>query len=218
MAKKNIWSKYKLKLNERQLKTVVLPAFVVIALFASTLTVWSVVLLMQRNNAPGTQMGVGADGFQAYIEENGDLGVTSIVTKDIVAKELGKKAKSVGDAKTSEVFNYNGDRGQTLEFPVVRKDGENIHIYIDKRVYKSPQSIEADNIYAATATAGAVNGLPAYYKLAQSIDGDREYHMIVVNGQTLYRFVLAQPIDKIEISEIEAVAVLKKIALKSQLK
>lgn len=218
MTKKFKWSKLSLKLNEKRVRTTILPVFIVIGAIAVAVTAWSVILLMQKNKEPGTQMGVGADGFQAFVEEKGDLGVDKIVSKDVVAKELGKKAKSVGDAEASKVFNYNGDRGQTLEFPFVRSDGASGHIYIDKRVYKSKESMDGDYIYNATAAAGTVQGHPAYYKLAQTISMDREYHMIIVNGKTLYRYVLAQPYKNITISEIDAVAILKKIALKSDLK
>lgn len=218
MAKKTPWYKPTIHLSERQVKTIVRPVFILMGITAVVLSIWSVVLLMQRNNAPGTQMGVGADGFQAFVEKNSNLDVEGIVTKEQVVSALGKKAKSVGDPQASEVFNYNGDRGQTLTFPFVRSDGIKANIYVDKRVYKSAQSMENDHIYVATATAGTVNGLPAHYKHAQTIDNAREYHMIVVNGQTLYRFVMAQPFKEVKISEIDSVAILKKIALKSDLK
>lgn len=179
------------------------------------LTIISIIAMPKPN--PGTQYGVGADGFKAFIEEKSDIGAGALVTKGQVMTALGAKAKSVGDRDVSKVFNLNGDRSQTVTYPFVRADGTQSTLYIDMKLYKNPKALEDDNIYVATAAAGTVNGHPAYYKHAQTLDNNREYHMIVVNGLHAYRFVIAQPYTNVTITEVGAVASLKKLALEAKL-
>jgi len=205
----------KLTAKERRLQMIVLPILLVVGAGVIILTILSIITLPGAK--PGAQRGVGADGFHAYVEDNTDLGVRSVVSKNQVASILGKKAKSVGDADVSKVFNYNGDRSQTLTFSFVRSDGAAATLYVDMKLYKNMGSLEADHIYVATAKAGTVNGHPAYYKHAQTIDNTREYHIMVVNGLRAYRFVIAQPLGNIKISEIDADALLKKLAAEAKL-
>lgn len=202
-------------MNDRRTKMVGVPILVVIGGSVIILTVLS--LFVVPKSEPGAKRGVGADGFQAYVEEGSDLKVKSVVARDDVEAAVGDRARSVSDGQVSRVFNYNGDRSQTLTFPFVRDDGVKATLYIDMKLYKNTQSLDDDHIYAATAKAGTINGFPAYYRHAQTIASDREYHMMVINGLKVYRFVVAQPVRDVTISEIDVAAILKKLATKSQL-
>lgn len=216
-ARKPLKTSLKAFFNDKQrVRKWALPTLFLVGAAVVVLTGLSIVALLNSNNSD-PQYGVGADGFRAYVEDKGDLEVGSLVTKDQITQALGDKAKSVGAADVSKVFNLNGDRGQTVTFSFVRADGEAASLYIDKKVYKDAASMKDDHLYTATASAGTINGLPAFYKHAQTISADREYHIMVVDGLTAYRFVIAQPEQKITISEIDADALLKKLAGKVQL-
>lgn len=199
----------------RKLQLTLLPLFVAIGAGMIILVVLSVITLPKGN--PGATRGVGADGFRAYTEEKTDLGVRSVMTKSDVTTALGGKAKSIGEAQVSKVFNFNGDRSQTLTFPFVRSDGVGADIYVDLKLYKNTQSLDDDHIYNLTAKAGSVKGYQAYYRVAQTIGKEREYHIMVVNGLRVYRFVVSQPATNVTISEIDAAALLKSLAAESKL-
>lgn len=213
MAKKAQRKKQKALLSPRARK-LMLPAFFVIGAGVVALTILSVIIIPKADS--NSRYGVGANGFRAYVEKNSDLGVKAVVQKDKVVAALGDKAKSVGDADVSKVFNFNDDRSQTVTYPFTRADGVKASVYVDMKLYKNMTSLEDDHIYVATAKAGTVNGHPAYFKHAQTLGSDREYHMIVVNGLKAYRFVMTQPLDNITIKEVAALATLKKIALESK--
>ncbi len=215
MVKRSKRRNLKALMSDRRTRLVVVPILVVIGLSVVIVTVLS--LFITPKAEPGTKRGVGADGFQAYVEENSDLKVKAVASRDDVVAALGGKARSVSDAQVSKVFNYNGDRSQTLTFPFVRYDGVKSTLYIDMKLYKNMQSLDNDHIYVATAKAGTVNGFPAYYRHAQTIGSDREYHMMVINGLKVYRFVIAQPVRNVTISEIDVAAILKKLAAKAEL-
>lgn len=195
----------------RKAQIIVLVTFCLIAIATIGLTAWSIVS-STKDSKPGLQYGVGANGFRAFVEEDGNLGVNLIVNKKQVISALGNLAKSVGDSQVEKVFNYNGNQGQTITFPFVRTDGTKASLYIDKRVYKSSQAMTDDHIYQATLKAGVVNGRQLYYREAQTIGTDREYSLMIVDGVMVYRFVIAQPFTNITISEIESLAALKKLS------
>ena len=217
MAKKVQWHRQLQSFvqNNRRAQAAALP----ILLIMCTAVVIAVVLsVLNTPKAAETSLyGVGADGFQAYVETGTDIGAQSIASKALVTSALGNKAKSVADAQISQVFNFNGNRSQAATYSFVRADRAKSTLYIDKKIYKNTQAIDNDYIYIATAKAGTVNGHPAYYRAAQTIGGNREYHIMIVNGLTAYRFVIAQPASNVTISEIDADAMLKKLAAKSQL-
>ena len=213
MAKKSKRGKQK-RLSKRT-RLVILPAFYVFAAGAVALVILSIIMVPKLGSEKG--YGIGADGFRAFTEEKGDLGVGSVATKEQVVAVLGKKAKSVGDPQVSKVFNMNGNRSQTLTFPFVRADGTASELYIDVRLYKNTQALEGDHLYVATANAGTVAGHKAYFKHAQTLDDQREYHMIVVNGLKVYRFVVSQPYGNVTISEVAALAAVKRLAAEAQL-
>lgn len=214
MTKKS--KQYKPKaIISRRMQKIVLPIFLLIGAGTVILTILSIIFILRPEQ--NAQNGVGADGFRAYVEDNGSLGVNSVVSKDQVVAALGDKAKSVSDADISKVFNLNGDRGQTLTFPFVRNDGKKASLYVDVKLYKNMQSQEDDHIYAATIDGGKVNGHSVYYKHALTIGSDREYHLIIVNGLKAYRFVIAQPAKNMLINEVAALAVLKRLAAEAKL-
>lgn len=204
------------KTISRKARIAILIVFGIIGAGAIALTVWSV-LTIPKNDKPGVQTGVGADGFHAFVEDNGNLNVGSVANKNQVITALGSYAKSTGEGSVSNVFNLNGNQGQTLTFSFVRADGANSSLYIDKRIYKSAQALRDDHIYTDTLNGGMVKGRNMYFRSAQTIGRYREYHLMVVNGTTVYRFVISQPYDNITISEIEALAILKKLALEANL-
>ncbi|MFZ2545326.1 MAG: hypothetical protein WAW80_05090 [Candidatus Saccharimonadales bacterium] len=199
----------------RRTRIIVIPILFIVGIGVIILTV--IYLIALPKSTPGVQYGVGADGFFAKLEEDGSLGIDSIVSKSQVTQMLADKAKSVGEAKISKVFNLNGDRSQAITFPFVRADNTKVRLYIDTKLYKNTKALDDDHIYVLTAKAGTIQEHPAYFKHAQTIDGNREYHLMVVNGLKAYRFVIEQPIKNITINEISALAVLKKLALEAKL-
>jgi hypothetical protein len=199
----------------RRARLVVLPLFFVIGGGVIFLTILSIILMPSDESKP--QYGVGADGFYAYVEDDSDLGVRSVVSKDQVVAALGNKAKSVDNGQTEKVFNFNGDRSQSLTFPFVRADGAAATLYVDMKLYKNMQSLDKDNVYVGTMKAGQVQGHPAYYKLAQTISNNREYHMMVINGLRAYRFVVSQPVANITINEVGAMGSLQRLAAEAKL-
>ena len=201
--------------TNRRAQAAALPILLIMCTAVVVAVVVSIVTAPKETQT--SSYGVGADGFRAFTEDGTDLGAKSITDQQQVAMILGNKAKSVAKPDVSKVFNFNGDRSQAVTYKFVRADGTKVDLYIDKKVYKNTQTMDRDNLYVATAKAGVVNGYPAYYKLAQSIGGKREYHVMVVNGLTAYRFVIAQPATNITISELDADVTLKKLAAKSQL-
>lgn len=184
---------------------------ILIGLIVVVGTIVAIARIIQGQASPGAQIGVGADGFRAYVEDTTNLGVDSLVSKDQVSAALGGEAKSVRPAEVSKVFNLNGNRGQTITFSFVRSDGTESFIHIDKRIYKDTSSIESDNVYRSSLQYGSINGKTVYVKRAQTIGGFREYHALIVNDTTVYRFVLAQPLRKITIKEVKAIDILKEI-------
>ncbi|HUO61878.1 MAG TPA: hypothetical protein VMT96_00295 [Candidatus Bathyarchaeia archaeon] len=199
----------------RRQKAIILPVFIIVGTAAVVLAVTAIILAPKADL--GSRNGVGADGFQAYVEKGTNLGVGNTVTKDEVIAALGDKAKSVGNADVSNVFYYNGDRKQTLSFDFTRADGSLASLYIDLTVFKSSASLNQQHIYVGTGKANPINGLAAYYRIAQTIGSDREYQLMVVNGTKVYRFVIDQPVENITINEVSAVASLIKLAQKANL-
>lgn len=189
----------------------VLVLFAVSSVGAIGLSVWSIVTSM-NDQKPGQQYGVGADGFRAFVDDKATLNVNKVVKKDQVVLVLKGLAKSVSDAKTDRVFNLNGNQGQTVTYAFVRTDGVKSSLYIDKRQYKDKKALENDHIYDETMKSGTAKGHPIYFRTALTIGADREYSLMVVNGLAVYRFVIAQPLDNISITEVTALVALKKLA------
>ena len=196
---------------------VIVPILGFVAIGAVVLAVLSI-LAMPKSN-PGEQRGVGANGFRAYEEKGTTLGMNDTVSKDDVVWALGKKAKSVGDPQTSNVFNLDGNRGQTLTFDLVRADGGKASLYVDLMLFKNVHEFNQAKVLASTVKeAGKIGGHPGYYMVAQTLGSDREYRLMVVNGLKVYKFVLVQPYRSITINEVGALASLKKLAGKADLK
>lgn len=189
----------------------VLVLFALISIGAISLSIWSIVTSM-NNQKPGQQYGVGADGFRAFVDDKATLNVNKVVKKDQVESVLKGLAESVGDAKVDKVFNLNGNQGQTVTYTFVRTDGVKSSLYIDKRQYKDKKALDNDHIYDETMKSGAAKEHPIYFRAALTIGADREYSLMVVNGLTVYRFVIAQPLDNISITEVTALVALKKLA------
>jgi hypothetical protein len=188
----------------------VLPLMIFISLGAIILAVLTI-LVMPRVN-PGAQRGVGADGFQAYVEAQSDMGIGNVVDKAVVTKALSGEAKSVDDVQVSKVMNLNGTRGQTATFPFTRMDGAQASVYVDLMFFKNQETLDTANITAATIKINAIHGHPAYLMHAQTIGSDREYRLMVVNGLQAYKFVMTQPVGDIKINEVTALAIMQKIA------
>lgn len=189
----------------------VLVLFSLISIGAISLSIWSIVTSM-NNQKPGQQYGVGADGFRAFVDDKATLNVNKVVKKDQVDSVLKGLAKSVSDAKVDKVFNLNGNQGQTVTYSFVRTDGVKSSLYIDKRQYKDKKALDNDYIYDGTMKSGTAKGHPIHFRMALTIGADREYSLMVVNGLTVYRFVIAQPLDNISITEVTALVALKKLA------
>lgn len=214
MAKKAKRKKPAKGLSKRG-RLIVLPVMGIIGVGAIILAVMTIIVMPKAHNA--SQYGVGANGFRAYVEDGTSLGIANVISKDQVVQDLGDKAKSVSDVSSSKVMNLNGDRGQTATFDFIRKDGVKSSLYADMMLFKNTASLESARITAGTGTAGTINGFPAYYMHAQTLGSDREYRLMVVNGLKVYKFVIVQPFRNITISEVSAVASLKKLATKANL-
>lgn len=196
-------------------KAVVLPAMFIICSIVVIIAIFAIIVMPSINN--NSRRGVAANGFSAYEETGTDLGISKAVTKDNVIAALGDKAKSVKDANTTNVFNYNGDRSQTVSFDFTRADGQKASLYIDLTQFKSSASMDSQHILAETSLARIINGHSAYYMHAQTLGSVREYRLLVINDLKAYKFVIDQPINNITINEVSAVAALIKLAEKAQL-
>jgi hypothetical protein len=191
-------------------KALILPVMVVIGAAAVILAVLAIIVAPQAPKA--LQRGIAANGFYAYEEQDSDLGVGRLVTKDAVVTALGSKAKSVSDVNVSNVFNYDGDRSQTATFNFVRADGKTASLYIDMTLFQDNTSMNKQHIYADTEQTRAINNHPTYYMHAQTLGSIREYRLLVVNGLKAYKFVIDQAYSSVTISEPTALASLIKLA------
>ncbi len=213
MAKKSKKQRFK-GISKRQ-RALILPLMVVIGAGAVILAILAIIVMPRVNTA--SQRGVGADGFRAYEEQNTDLGIGKVVAKGDVVTALGDKAKAVSNVDVSNVFNLNGDRGQTATFGFTRADGKKVSLYVDMMLFKNTASMENAHVLTGTGKTGTINGHDAYYMHAQTLGTVREYRLLVVNGLKAYKFVIDQPHNDISISEVASLATLKKLALKANL-
>jgi hypothetical protein len=207
--------KFEFKTLTKRQRMIVLPIMVIVGVGLLYLVI--VGIIKSPIFTTPDQRGVAANGFTAYPEEGTDLGVGKAVSRDSVVAALGNKAKSVSDPSVSKVFNFDGDRSQTVTFNFVRADGKKASLYIDMTQFKSSQSMDGQHILAGTALAQIIQGHSAYYMHAQTLSGLREYRIAVINDLTAYKFVIDQPESNITIKEISAVAALINLAQKAQL-
>ena len=214
MGKKKKLSFQLKPLTDKQ-KAVVLPAMFIISGIAVIIAIFAIIVMPSLNH--GARRGVAANGFSAYEEQGTTLGVDKTVTKDDVVAALGNKAKSVSDAKTTNVFNYGGDRSQTVSFDFVRADGKKASLYVDLTQFKSSTSRDNQHIFAETALARIINGNSTYYMHAQTLGSVREYRLLVAKDLNAYKFVIDQPARNITISEVSAAASLMKLIEKAKL-
>jgi len=190
-------------------RMMLLPVMAMVAIGAIVLAIVAIIAIPAYD---ARQQGVGANGFRAYEEVGTDLGVGEVVSKKVVEEKLSDKALAVDNAQVTNVFNWNGNRGQTATYDFVRSDGAAASVYIDLLQFRDTATMESQNIYKATKSAGTINGHPAYFMHAQTLGMDREYRLMVVDGLKVYKFVMTQPNRNITISEVSALAVLKQIA------
>lgn len=209
MKKKQSKKRSKSGLNKRN---VVLGVVVTAALGALAIMV---IFLANRN--PGAQNGVGPDGFRVYEIKGADLGITSVVTKEDVVADLGGHAKSVKDVEKSGVISLNGNKGQTATYNFTTVGGHSASVYVDVLIYQSQNAYNSDNVFAGTGSAGTVNGMEIRFLPAVSLGKDREYALLVTKGLASYKFAMTQPNDKVEINEITAQDILKKLIAKAKL-
>lgn len=196
-------------------RMVLLAALTIVGGGAIAIAIISIVIVPLVN--PGSQRGVGANGFQAFVEDGGNLNIANTVSKQEVVDALGDKAKSVSDAQVSKVFNIDGTRGQTVTYDFVRANGLKASLYIDLMYFSNLQTLESTGVTASTGDAGRVNGHQAYYMHAQTFGSEREYRLMIINGLKVYKFVISQPYRTISINEVSALATLKKLAAKAEL-
>lgn len=199
---------------KKRTKYIALP---VMALIAISVIVLAFVAIMVMPSVRDAHRGIGADGFHAGIERGADLGVGKLVSKQDIVDTLGGKAESVGSADISKVFNLNGIRGQTLTYDFEGSDGIKNSLYIDKKEFDSTSTLNSANILANTTSAGKVGEFNAYFMHAVTFGSDREYYLLATKDLKAYLFALVQPSRHITISEVSAVAVLKRLALKTNL-
>jgi hypothetical protein len=196
-------------------RAVILPVLFLIAAAAVVISIILIILVPKIN--PASQRGIGANGYQAFLEENSDMGMGTIVDKNDVVNALGDKAKVVSSVDVSKVINLNGDRGQTATYNFVRADGTTASLYIDLMSFKSQTDFDSAQVTTDTLRTGDINGHKAYYMHAQTLSSNREYRLMVIDGLKVYKLVIVQPYRSLTISETAAMAVLKKVAVKAQL-
>lgn len=201
-------------LDDPRVKFVALPLMAVVGLGA---IIFVIVTITNLPKPDGAMRGVGANGFRAYEEKDGNLGVGQVASRQVVSEALGAKAKDVKDVSTSTVFNIDGTRGQTATFDITKANGKPGSVYIDVMVFKSSIALDEAHIYANTLKTDPIQGHDAYFMHAMTMGSDREYRLMVVKGTKVYKFVLTQPFRDITINEVMALATLKKIAAKSNL-
>jgi hypothetical protein len=199
----------------RRTRAIILPILIVVGTGAVVLAVLAIIVMPRVN--PGAERGYGANGYHAFVEPDGNLGMAKVVSKDDVETILGNKAKVVSNVDVSKVFNLDGTRGQTATYDFVRSDGVKSSLYVDLMFFKNQQTLDDAHVTADTLKAGTINGYSAYYMHALTLGKDREYRLLVVNGLKVYKFVIAQPHRNVQISEVSALAALKKLAAKAHL-
>lgn len=173
-----------------------------------------VLVLPTRDSQP---VGVGADGFSAFVDRGKDLGVTNIASKETVDRALGNNAKSVENVEKSDVFNLNGALGQTATYPITLPDDSKGTVTIDQWNYNSKDAFDQANVFKGTGVAGTIDGREVRYVPAISLGGERTYTLLTTEGTTVYRFIMTQPSDNIQIREFKAQDILKAIIAKSNL-
>lgn len=197
----------------RRARMVILPSFLLIATGAVIISVLAIAVTPRTK--PASQYGVGANGFEAFVEQDGDMGMAKFVAKKDVVSSLGKNAKVVADASLSKIMNIDGNRGQTATYDFVRADGERASVYADVLFFKNKSELDGAAVTTNTLQTGDIRGHKAYYMHAQTLSSDREYRLMVISGLKVYKFVLVQPYRNITISEVSAMAVLKRMAAKA---
>ena len=196
-------------------RALILPILIAIGATAVVLAILSIMFVPKIN--PGAQRGVGADGFQAYIEEGGDLGMGKIVSKSDVESVLGTKSKLVSNVETSKVMNLNGTRGQTATYDFVRADGKKSSVYIDVMIFKNQAALDTINPTQNTIKSSVIDGGQSYYMHAMTFSSNREYRLLIIKGLKVYKFVVVQPWRSLTITEVAALAAMKKLATKAEL-
>ena len=199
----------------RRTRAVILLAMTAVGAGAIALAVWAIIIMPRIN--PGAQRGVGASGFTAFVEPDSDLGMGTVVRKEDVEEVLGSKAKTVGDVVVSKVMNLDGNRGQTATYSFVRSDGRKASVYVDVMLFKNQPTFDAADVTKNTLKGGTVGDLPVYYMHALTLGSEREYRLLVVKGLNVYKFVLVQPYRNITITEVAALAAMKKLAAKAEI-
>lgn len=197
----------------RKARMVILPLFLLIATGVVIISVLAIAV--NPRVKPASQYGVGANGFQAFVEQGGDMGMAKFIVKKDVESTLGKNAKVVGDAMVSKVMNINGNRGQTVTYDFVRADGSKASVYADLMFFKNKSELDSAAVTTNTLQTGDISGHKAYYMHAQTLSSDREYRLLVIDDLKVYKFVLVQPYRDVTISEVSAMAVLKRLAAKA---
>jgi hypothetical protein len=198
-------------LSERKAQRVVLGAVVIGALGALAI----MVLVLPHN--PGSQNGVGANGFSVHEIKGADLGIDKVVSKQDVQSALGGSAKSVEDVKKSGVISFNGNKGQTASYFFTSQKGTRIRIDVDLLSYKTKDAYDQDNVFGGTGSAGKINNLEVRYLPAATLGPEHEYALLVTKDLKSYKFSMSEPNDHIDVSELNAQEILKKIIAKSQL-
>lgn len=185
-------------------------------LIIGSIAILAGMVLVFPSHDPGSG-NIGSNGFSAFVKNNGDIGVANITNKTLVTKALGGDVKGVSDIDVSKVFSLNGNLGQTATFPVLLKNGASGSVVIDMWKYKSEEALKDDAVFKGTGDAGKIDGHAIRYIPASSIGGERSYSLITSNGLTVYRFIVVQPNNKLQIKEYKAQDILKDIISNSTL-
>ena len=204
-------SSKRLSLAEKKAQKVILGAVVVAALGALAI----MILVLPRNNS--AQNGVGADGFSVFEIKGATLNVNNVASKDDIRSAFGDKAKSVGDVETSGVVSLNGSKGQTASYSFTSQKDTRGRVDIDVLEYKSKASYDNDNVFAGTGSAGKINNLDVRYLPAITLGPEHEYALLVTKDLKSYKVSMAQPNGHIDIDEVTAQDILKRIIEKAKL-
>lgn len=205
MQKKKTKKGAKSSLNRRNL---VVGGVLVAALGALA---FMVITLPSRNGSDTV-----SNGYVFEIK-GADLGIDKVVSKQEVAAELGTNAKSVNDVDKSGVLSFYGNKGQTATYNFTTVSGANASVYVDLMAYQSQSAYDDAKVFAGTGSAGKVGDLEVRFLPAVTLGYDREYALLVSKDLKSYKFAITQPSKKIEINELTAHEILKKLISKAEL-
>lgn len=165
---------------------------------------------------PGRNGGAQSNGY-VFEMKGADLAIDKVVSKQEVIDGLGANAKGVEDVEKSGVLSFYGNKGQTATYNFTTTSGEHASLEVDVMTYQSQDAYDEAKVFAGTGSAGKVGNMEIRFLPAATLGYDREYALLVTKDLKSYKFSITQPSKKIEINELTAQDILKKLIAKARL-